>query len=83
MVAGRKYQVAMESSDNMHRLVEYLHYKVTELNKLKQELEVYRKRLENAQLLMLDGGLYTIDYRVIKKPNRVENPNVSQANYRF
>ena len=44
--------------------------KATEFKKLKQELEVYQKRLENAQLLMLDGGIDTGDYRNIK--SRIE-----------
>ncbi|MFL5748147.1 MAG: hypothetical protein ACJ751_25970 [Niastella sp.] len=42
------------------------HDKATEFKKLKQELEVYQKRLENAQLLMLDGRIDTGDYRNIK-----------------
>lgn len=44
--------------------------KATAFKKLKQELEVYQKRLENAQLLMLDGGIDAADYRNIK--SRIE-----------
>ncbi len=40
--------------------------KADELAKLKQELETCKKRLSNAQLLMLDGHLDTNEYRNIK-----------------
>lgn len=44
--------------------------KTAELNKLKQELEIHRNRMGNAQLKMLDGLLDDRDYRDIK--NRLE-----------
>ena len=40
--------------------------KIGNLNKLKSELETYKKRLQNAQILMLDGELSPNDYQEIK-----------------
>ena len=40
--------------------------KSTDLNKLKQEADVYRNRLINAQNMMLNGSLDTVDYNNIK-----------------
>ena len=40
--------------------------KSTDLNKLKQEADTYRNRLTNAQNMMLDGSLDTVDYNNIR-----------------
>jgi site-specific DNA recombinase len=44
--------------------------KIAEVNRLRLDLETGKKRLENAQLLMLDGGLDRSEYTSIK--NRLE-----------